>query len=68
MVKSKLKQLVGTVVVEERNKRGLSQTELANKAGVTQAIVSEIENGERNYRIETVERVLKALGKQVIIK
>lgn len=68
MVKSKLKREIGTVVITARSKKGWSQTELATKAGVTQAIVSEIESGARNYRIETVERVLIALGKAVVIK
>ena len=46
---------------------GLSQEELANKAGMKQSVISRIENGESEPRIETVNRIAKALDRKVKI-
>ena len=46
---------------------GLSQKELANKAGMKQSVISRIENGESEPRIETVNRIAKALDRKVKI-
>jgi ribosome-binding protein aMBF1 (putative translation factor) len=46
---------------------GLSQEELADKAGMKQSVISRIENGESEPRIETVNRIAKALDRKVII-
>jgi transcriptional regulator with XRE-family HTH domain len=41
---------------------GYSQTELAEKLGVSQAMVSEIERGQKAVSMEMLERYSKALG------
>jgi DNA-binding helix-turn-helix protein len=47
---------------EIREKRRISQTELANKAKVTRATISKIENGEEvEVKIGTLENLAKAL-------
>ena len=46
---------------------GLTQEELADKAGMKQSVISRIENGESEPRIETVNRIAKALDRKVII-
>ena len=46
---------------------GLSQEKLANKAGMKQSVISRIENGESEPRIETVNRIARALDRKVKI-
>lgn len=50
------------LIVNARVARGLSQAELAEAAGTTQATVSHLENAEGNPRLETLGRVFHALG------
>ncbi len=44
----------------------LSQRELAQKAGVTQATVARIERGQISPRYETVVRLLRACGVELL--
>lgn len=46
---------------------GLSQEELATRAGMQQSVISRIENGESEPRIETVNKIAKALNRKVKI-
>ncbi len=47
---------------EERTKRGLTQAELADKAGLTQSHVSRLENGEHSPSHMTRKKLADALG------
>lgn len=62
------KKLLGIAIriAEERNKRGLTQSELANKANITQQQLSKIENGQ-NCNILTLLKVSKALNLKVVL-
>lgn len=44
-----------------RKKAGLSQRELAKLAGVSQSLIAKIERGEINPRVNTLEKILKAI-------
>jgi transcriptional regulator with XRE-family HTH domain len=44
-----------------RNKRGLSQEQVAERSGVHATEVSRIESGKRDPRVSTVERLAKAV-------
>jgi len=44
---------------------GLSQEELAARAGMRQSVISRIENGESEPRIETVNKIAKAFIKKI---
>ena len=46
---------------------GLSQEDLAARAGMRQSVISRIENGESEPRIETVNKIAKALNRKVKI-
>lgn len=50
-----------------RARRQWSQEEVAKRAGVDPARVSQIENGRRDPRFSTVVRIAGALGLQVLI-
>jgi predicted transcriptional regulator len=46
-----------------RMKLGLTQTQLAQLAGVTQAYIAKIEAGKADPRVSTLEKILAALGR-----
>lgn len=54
----------GKKVREERTKLGLSQEELASRAGVHRTYIGMIERAEKNITLENIEKFAKALGKK----
>jgi len=50
------------LIRQTRRRHGLSQRSLALRAGTDQAAVSRIERGEVSPSVETVERLLAAMG------
>ena len=55
--------IIGDFIKERRKKAGLTQVELASKAGVGVRFVSEIESGKQTSRIDTINKVLALFGK-----
>ena len=55
---------VAKVIISARIRRGLSQTTLARKLGVTQQQVSKLENGDFDH-LATLQKVLTVLGYHV---
>ena len=55
-------QEIGRRVREARDALGLRQDELALAAGVSTRVVYQIESGKPTSRLDSVERVLAALG------
>ena len=51
----------GDAMKEARKKRGLSQKELGQKLGVSQAMIAQYESGKRSPKIETMEKIANAL-------
>lgn len=51
----------GQRVRDERIKRGISQEELAARAGVHRTYIGMIERAEKNITLENIEKVCKAL-------
>ena len=56
---------LGKLLKIERKKAGISQREVAQKAGITQTTVSHLESGDSNCRISTLEGYVSALGKKL---
>lgn len=52
----------GAVLREKREEAGISQEQLADRAGLHRTYVSLIERGKRTASIEVVRRVALALG------
>lgn len=50
-----------------RKARGMTQSELAAKANVTQRLVSEFESGKVMVRIDTLFRLVQALGLRLAV-
>jgi CheY-like chemotaxis protein len=48
-----------------RNRRGISQEELAGRAGLHRTYVSDIERGARNVSLESIEKLARALDVSV---
>lgn len=53
---------IGKKIKELREKQELTTTELAEKSGVSQSTISQIENGKRNASTGTVVKIAEALG------
>ncbi len=52
---------IGERIKLNREERGLTQEELAYKAGLNRAYIGYIERGERNPSTETISKISKAL-------
>jgi len=48
-------------IVNQRIKRGWSQTELAKAVGSRQSVISRLERGEGNPSLSTLQKIAKAL-------
>ena len=58
---------IGTLIKQRREAKRWTQTELAEKSGiVTQAMISRIEKGEDNAKIDTLRGIAAALGCSVV--
>lgn len=53
---------VGSLVRDLRQQRGLTQSELALRAGTTQAAISQLENGALSPTVNRLEQILLCLG------
>lgn len=55
-------------IIKTRTDLGITQKELARKAGLTQANVSKIEKGISRPTIETLIKLARALGRQLTVR
>jgi transcriptional regulator with XRE-family HTH domain len=62
MLKGFDKELLGKRIAQERDQQGMNQAELAAKAGVTPAAISQIEKGTRIPTIPVLHRIADVLG------
>ena len=53
---------IGQKVYEARMKDGISQTQLAEKVGVTNQFICQIESGKRGVSVETLKKLSDALA------
>lgn len=58
---SDLKRLFGTAIRSKRSELGISQEELADRAGLHRTYVSDVERGARNLSLESIEKLAAAL-------
>lgn len=54
----------GEIIREQRLAHGLTQAQLALRAGSTQAAISRLERGQLSPTFETLERLLLVLGEE----
>lgn len=55
-------EMSGKLLRDLRRRHGLSQSRLARRAHTTQAVVSRIERGESSPTVDTLRRLLAAMG------
>lgn len=53
---------------DARTRTGLTQNELAARAGVTQSVISAYESGRRQPALETLERLVSATGARLEVR
>jgi y4mF family transcriptional regulator len=61
-------QALGEIVRARRRSHGLTQVQLAGVAGTTIRLVSEIERGKASVQLDTLTRVLEALGLELVAR
>ena len=61
------KQL-GNIIQRTRRQRGLTQTGLANLAGLRQEKISKIESGQESAKLSTIFALLAALNLEITIE
>jgi uncharacterized protein len=57
----------GELVREMRLRRTMSQRELAERSGTSQAVISRIEQGLASPRVATLERIVAAMGERLVL-
>ena len=60
-IETSLKSGLGAAIRHERSVLGISQGELAERAGLHRTYVSDLERGERNPSIQSIEKLARAL-------
>jgi DNA-binding XRE family transcriptional regulator len=56
-----------SLLIDARNKLGLTQSELAARIGTKQTAIARFESGSYNPSLKFLEKVADGLGKKVII-
>ncbi len=58
--------IFGQRVREHRLAHGLTQQELANRAGLHRSYIGDVEQGKRNATLKTMDKIAKALEISVV--
>ncbi len=66
-MKSKLLSQFGNKVREERRKRGYSQEQFADLAGVHRTYIGMIERAEKNITLESIGKIARALDVKIAV-
>ena len=59
---------IGILLREARKRSGLTQEELARRVKTTKSAISRLENHAEDVKLSTLEKVAKALGKQILVE
>ena len=59
---------VRDLVAVSRSASGLTQKQLAQRTGISQANISKIENGSYHPSLSTLKRIADALGKRLVVR
>jgi transcriptional regulator with XRE-family HTH domain len=64
-MKSKILIQFGNKIREERHRKGLSQEELATRAGLHRTYIGMIERAEKNITLENISKIATALTLEI---
>ena len=56
-----LKEMIGSRIQEIRNKKGITQDRLSEKAGISPKYLSSIERGKENPTLDTILKLARSL-------
>lgn len=59
---------IGLSIKSVRQRKGLTQEQLAELSGITRSTISKIEAGKFNASIDLLEKLIKPLGAELDIK
>jgi transcriptional regulator with XRE-family HTH domain len=59
---SNISKIIGERIKNQRNQLGLTQEELAAKCGLHNTYIGQLERGEKNATLESIEKVVQGLG------
>ena len=62
-----IREEIGSKIAQLRKEAGLSQRDLANKAGLTQNTIYKIENAKFSVGIDVLGKVAEALNRKIDI-
>lgn len=62
---SNIKENIGLRIKDLRSKTGISQEELALRAGLDRTYINSVENGRRNISIVNIEKIALALNSSI---
>ena len=57
-----------SAMLDARNKKGMTQSEIARRAGTTQSAIARFESGRTNPTLEFASRLSRALGAKLEIR
>ncbi|MDO8618415.1 MAG: helix-turn-helix transcriptional regulator, partial [Candidatus Daviesbacteria bacterium] len=66
--KEKIDPKLAAQIKEAREKKGLTQVQVAKQAKVTETFYAMTERGESNPAFANLERILKVLGLKIVAK
>lgn len=61
-------QQLGAALQKERKRQGLTQTQLAEKAGLRQQTISAVEGGKPRSELQVIFDIMTALGLELALK
>lgn len=65
---TEIRKKIGDRIIELRNKKGLTQDELAELSGVSRRTIQGIEWGDFSARVDILDKLVKALGHTIEIE
>lgn len=68
MQKATSPKVLGQILKSIRSQKGLTQEQVGNLVGITQAMISRIESGTSSARVDTLFRVLAALELEMTVQ
>ena len=61
-------RFIGDLIREARNRRGISQAELADALGMAQCSISLVENGQRGIGTDLLEQIMDILDMDIALR